>query len=66
MCTDFCEKHPKRRCNAGDIDINWSITLKSVLKSRMRSCGFDLTGSIDVKVKQSRYTPWRRLGGEEV
>jgi hypothetical protein len=22
--------------------------------------------SIKVKVKQSRYTPWRRLGGEEV
>jgi hypothetical protein len=21
---------------------------------------------IDIKVKQSRYTPWRRLGGEEV
>jgi hypothetical protein len=23
-------------------------------------------GMILVKVKQSRYTPWRRLGGEEI
>jgi hypothetical protein len=25
-----------------------------------------LVGKGKVKVKQSRYTPWRRLGGEEV
>jgi hypothetical protein len=26
----------------------------------------EFIGVIKVKVKQSRYTPWRRLGGEEV
>jgi hypothetical protein len=47
-------------------EIKWSIKVKHIINLNYKNLNSMSTTQIKVKVKQSRYTPWRRLGGEEV
>jgi hypothetical protein len=46
--------------------ICWPLTAEAWVRARVNPCGICCGQSGTVKQKQSRYTPWRRLGGEEV
>jgi hypothetical protein len=51
----------------GVISITVTFFLNSfVIETVAQNTTFRVDRSLLKKVKQSRYTPWRRLGGEEV
>jgi hypothetical protein len=43
----------------------WPLTAEARVRDRVDPCKI-CDAQSGSKVKQSRYTPWRRLGGEEV
>jgi hypothetical protein len=40
--------------------------MTNTIKTTKQNVFIDIYVKAEVKVKQSRYTPWRRLGGEEL